>query len=160
MKKVLMVATALAVLSFVVPVAFAGPLPTGGAVQPGPYEGVFEGRVRGDRGSQAPIGLDLTHRGREVEGSVTLGEGLFVSGGWCGAVQVPALEQYVSGQTDRGNARRVAVTPTFDAGGFELTVKFESTLSTDGKMITARAKIDLPWFCGRDPVLTGTLYRQ
>jgi hypothetical protein len=159
MKKLVMVATALAVLSILVPAAYAAPSAAGRATQAGPYEGVFEGFVWGDKGSKAPIGLELTHRGREVEGTVVLGDGLYVSGGWCGAVQVPATEQYVSGQTDRGNARRVAVTPTFDAGGFDLTVKFESTLSTDGKTITARAKIDLPWFCGRDPVLTGSLYR-
>jgi hypothetical protein len=75
-------------------------------------------------------------------------------------VQVPAIEQVVSGQTDHDNARRVAVAPTFDAGGFDLTVNFESTLSPDGETITARAKIDLPWFCGRDPVLSGTLTRE
>lgn len=160
MKKLVMVATALTVLSILVPVAYAEPPIAGSPVQRGPYEGAFEGLVWGDRGSQAPISLELTHRGRDVEGTVSLGEGLYVGGGWCGAVEVPATEQYVSGQTDRYNARRVAVTPTFDAGGFDLTVKFESTLSRDGETITARAKIDLPWFCGRDPVLTGTLYRE
>lgn len=160
MKRVVMVATALAVLSMVVPVAYAAPVAAARAVQPGPYEGLFEGFVQGDRGSRAPISLDLTHRGRQVQGQVTLGEGLYVSAGWCGAVQVPATEQYVSGQTVRGNEKRVVVTPSFDAGGFDLTVKFESTLSADGETITARAKIDLPWFCGRDPVLTSTLVRE
>lgn len=160
MKRVMLVATALAVLSMVVPAAYAAPVAAGRPVQRGPYEGVFEGFVQGDKGSNAPISLDLTHRGREVAGTVTLGEGLYVSGGWCGAVQVPALAQYVSGQSDRTNARRVTVTPTFDAGGFDLTVRFESLLSTDGETITARAKIDLPWFCGRDPVLSGVLYRE
>jgi hypothetical protein len=75
-------------------------------------------------------------------------------------VQVPATEQTVSGLTDRSNARRVSVTPTFDVGDFELKVKFESLLSTDGERIMARAQIDLPWFCGRDPVLAGTLIRE
>jgi hypothetical protein len=33
-------------------------------------------------------------------------------------------------------------------------------VSSDGEVITARAKIDLPWFCGRDPVITSRLYRD
>jgi hypothetical protein len=160
MKNLAIVVTTVTLLSILVPVAFAEPPIARNPVQQGPYEGVFEGFVRGDSDSQAPMGLELTHRGSEVEGTVTLGDGLYVSGGWCGAVQVPAIEQVVSGQTDRGNERRVAVAPTFDAGGFDLTVNFQSTLSPDGETITARAKIDLPWFCGRDPVLTGTLYRE
>jgi hypothetical protein len=91
---------------------------------------------------------------------VDLEEGLYVSGGRCGAGWVPATEQYVSGQTVAGNARQVEVTPTFGVGGFDLTVEFDSTLSADGRTIRARAKADLPWFCGRDPVLTSTLYRE
>lgn len=126
----------------------------------GPYEGLFEGRVYGDRGSSAPITLDLTHRGSQVEGGVSLGEGLNVSGGFCGTVDLPAISQHVEGQTVRWNPNRLVVSPTFDVGNFDITVDFESNVSTDGEVITARAKIDLPWFCGRDPVLTSTLYRD
>ena len=49
----------------------------------GPYEGTFEGYAYGDRSSKAPIMLDLTHRGDQVEGMVSIGEGLVVSGGFC-----------------------------------------------------------------------------
>jgi hypothetical protein len=126
----------------------------------GPYEGAFEGVAYGDRGSRAPLSLDLTHRGNEVEGMVQLGEGLYVNGGWCGAVDVPATTQYVEGQTVRGDPRRLVVNPTFDVGGFDLEVDFESRVSASGEVITARAKIDLPWFCGRDPAVRATLYKD
>jgi hypothetical protein len=126
----------------------------------GPYEGTFEGITYGDQGSHAPLSLDLTHRGDEVEGMVRLGEGLYVNGGWCGAVDVPATTQYVEGQTVRGDPRRLMVNPTFDIGGLDLEVGFESKVSADGEVITARAKVDLPWFCGRDPVLRATLYKD
>ncbi len=126
----------------------------------GPYEGLFQGLVYGDRGSSAPITLDLTHRGSRVEGRVSLGKGLHVSGGFCGTVDLPALSQQVEGQTTRWNPNRLVVSPTFDVGNFDITVDFESVVSADGEVITARAKIDLPWFCGRDPVLTSTLNRD
>jgi len=59
-----------------------------------------------------------------------------------------------------GNPKRLVATPAFDAGGFELRVNLESNISADGKTLSAKAKFDLPWFCGRDPVLTATLYRD
>ena len=132
-------------------------MPTG---EVGPYEGTFEGIAYGDRGSRAPLSLDLTHRCDKVEGIVRLGEGLYVNGGWCGAVYVPATTQYIEGQTVLGDPRRLVVSPTFDVGGFDLEVDFDSKVSADGEVMTARAKVDLPWFCGRDPALWATLYRD
>jgi hypothetical protein len=126
----------------------------------GPYEGRFDGFAYGDRASKAPLTLELTHRGRQVEGRVLLGEGLYVSGGFCGAVDLPATAQYVEGHTLTWDPKRLEVTPTFDLGGFDLSVDFQSEVSADGKVITAKAKVDLPWFCGRDPVLSGILYRE
>jgi len=126
----------------------------------GPYEGTFHGAVYGDRGSSAPLTLELTHRGNQVEGYVFLGEGLYVDGGFCGTVSVPATTQYIGGQTVLGNPKRLVATPTFDAGGFDVSVDFESYVSADGNVIAAQATFDLPWFCGRDPALTGTLYRD
>lgn len=126
----------------------------------GPYEGTFRGTVYGDKGSSAPLTMDLTHRGNQVEGKVSLGEGLYVNGGWCGAVNIPAVSQFVEGETLRTNPKRLLTSPTFEVGDFELTVDFESNVSTDGRSITAEAKVDLPWLCGRDPVLTGKAYRR
>ncbi len=158
MKGLMVALTLLAVLTTLAPVAYAE-APASTRALPGPYEGTFRGIAYGDKGSKASLGLDLQHRGRDVTGTVRLEEGLYVSGGWCGAVSVPATEQYVEGQTAFANPRRLAVTPVFQVGGIELAIDFESNLSKDGDVITARAKVDLPWFCGRDPVLTSTLYR-
>ena len=126
----------------------------------GPYEGAFQGVAYGDKGSRAPLDLELTHRGNQVEGEVSLGEGLYVDGGFCGAVHLPAVSQHVEGQTSTWNPKRLRVSPTFDVGGLRLTVDFESTLSASGNVLTAKAKVDLPWFCGRDPVLGATMYRD
>jgi len=125
----------------------------------GPYEGTFSGVAIGDADSRAPLALELTHRGRQVEGSLVLDEGLYVDGGWCGEVQLPALTQEIEGQTVWGNPQRLVAHPSFDAGGFKMTIDFESNLSAGGDVIVAEAKVDLPWFCGRDPVLTSVLYR-
>jgi hypothetical protein len=126
----------------------------------GPYEGAFRGVALGDQGSRASLNLDLVHRGTRVEGIVRLAEGLYVDGGWCGSVEVPAITQEVEGQTMRGSPRRLVVNPTLDVGGFELKVDFESSVSIDGDVISARATVDLPWFCGRDPVLSGVLHKE
>ena len=128
--------------------------------RPGPYEGTFRGVAYGDGGSSAPLMLDLTHRGNQVQGSLVLDEGLYVDGGFCGAVNLPATKQSVEGQTLSWKPGRLVARPAFDAGVFDLTVDFVSTISTDGTVLTAEAKADLPWFCGRDPVLTATLYRD
>jgi hypothetical protein len=126
----------------------------------GPYEGTFRGVAYGDKGSSAPLSLDLTHRGSQVRGNVYLGEGLHVSAGFCGSVNLPAAGQRIEGETAFWNPKRLVADPTFDAGSFDLTIDFESNVSADGEVITAKAKVDLPWFCGRDPMLTSTLYRD
>ena len=126
----------------------------------GPYEGTFYGVARGDRSSYALISLDLTHRGDWVEGTLALNRGLYVDGGFCGAVNLPATEQAVEGWTAAKDPSHLEANPTIDVGGFDLTIDFESDVSDEGDIITAEAKVDLPWFCGRDPGLTATLYRQ
>jgi hypothetical protein len=125
----------------------------------GPYEGTFHGVAYGDKGSSAPLSLELTHRGSQVRGNVYLGEGLHVSAGFCGSVNLPAAGQRIEGETAFWNPKRLVADPTFDAGGFDLTIDFESNVSADGEVITAEARVDLPWFCGRDPVLTSSLHR-
>lgn len=126
----------------------------------GPYEGTWYGPARGDRNSYALMTLDLTHRGDRVEGSLALNKGLYVDGRICGAVSLPATEQTVEGRTAAKDPGHLEALPSFDVGAFDLTVDFESDVMEDGGTITAEARVDLPWFCGRDPVLTATLYRR
>jgi hypothetical protein len=135
--------------------------PTASATESvGPYEGTFEGIAHGDRDSSATLLLELTHRGDQVEGNVSLGDGLYVNGGLCSTVTLPATELAVEGWTVRGKPERLEASPTFDVGGFELTVDFVSHMSADGEVITAEARVDLPWFCGRDPAFHGILHRD
>jgi hypothetical protein len=100
----------------------------------GPYEGNFSGIAYGGSGSSAPLTLELTHRGSQVEGNVSLGEGLQVNAGFCGTFDIPAIDATIDGQTSARAPRRFEASPTFDAGAFELTI--------------------------RDPVLTGVLLRD
>jgi hypothetical protein len=125
----------------------------------GPYEGDFRGIAYGDKGSSAPLALELTHRGSRVEGNVSIGEGLHVDAGFCGSFDLPAIDATIAGQTLEREPRRLEASPTFDAGAFELTVDFQSEVSTSGKLIFTQANVDLPWFCGPDPVLRGILLR-
>jgi len=126
---------------------------------PGPYEGIFTGNVNGDNNSQAPITLVLTHRGEDVEGVVSLGEGLYVNAGMCGGANVPPSEQSFTVKTQPGKPRELSTQLAFNVGNYQVGVDLESLISDDGKMITSQVGIDLPWICGRDPMLTGTLYR-
>jgi len=160
MKRLVLAAlVVLAILSTAVVGVYAAPeVASAGGV--GPYEGTFRGVAYGDKGSSAPLSLELTHRGNQVRGSVYLGEGLHVSAGFCGSVNLPAAGQRIEGETAFWNPKRLVADPTFDVGGFDLTIDFESNVSADGEVITAKAKVDLPWFCGRDPMLTSTLYRD
>jgi hypothetical protein len=125
----------------------------------GTYEGVFYGYVDGDKGSRAPIALGLTHRGDTVSGKVYLGEGLYVDGGVCGGVNVPSGLQSASGTTNSGDPSRMQASTSFKVSKFQITANLKSKMSADGESLTAEAKIDLPWMCGCDPLLTGKLSR-
>jgi opacity protein-like surface antigen len=126
----------------------------------GPYEGTFHGTAYGDYGSSAPMTLELTHRGDRVEGYVSLGQGLNVNGRFCGSSAVPADTLYARGRTESTNPHRLTARSTFEVQGMDITADLESNVSVDGNTIAAKVRLDLPWFCGRDPVLTGTLHKS
>jgi len=44
--------------------------------------------------------------------------------------------------------------------GIAITAKLTADLSADGNAITGRIDLDLPFFCGSDPVIDGALVRQ
>jgi hypothetical protein len=126
----------------------------------GPYAGSFQGYVYGDSGSRAELTLDLTHRGSLVEGDASIGEGLYVNAGLCGDVYVPGGSYTIQGRTEPADPKQLVTNLTFEASGFDVDVDFESKVSTDGSNIIAKAGFDLPWFCGRDPVIRGIVYRH
>jgi hypothetical protein len=137
-----------------VPGAHAAPA---AATAAGPYEGVFHGTVYAPNGSKAPMSLNLTHRGNVVEGTVFLGEGLSFDAGVCGSGSVPASTVVASGNSSASNPKALTASSTFDVQGMDIKADLESYVSGDN--LNAEVKIDLPWFCGGDPVLTGQLFR-
>ena len=153
MKKTVIVLIAIAAL-FTALFATGEPA-SAAATNVGPFEGKFNGTVYGPGGQKAPLSLNLTHRGTVVEGTAFIGEGLTVDAGICGSGAVPAGAVYASGRTSASNPRLLQATTTFDVEGVPVTVNLTGTIT--GKTIDAKTKIDLPWFCGGDPLLTGKL---
>ena len=137
-----------------VPGASAAPAEAGKA---GPYEGTFNGTVYAQDGSSAPMSLIMTHRGSAVDGTVFIGDGLNIEAGMCGSAKIPASSVYANGNTSSSNPRHLNAKSTFDVSGVDVTVDLKSVVT--GNKIKAEAKIDLPFFCGGDQVLTGTLYK-
>jgi hypothetical protein len=125
----------------------------------GPYEGRFQGTVSSESGSSAPLSVTLTHQGHTVAGVASLGGGLEVQTPFCGAASVPSRTEHLSGQTQPGQPRHLEATSTFTVKGLPITARFRSDISADGKMVQGTTTLDLPWFCGGDPVLTGNLHR-
>jgi len=137
-----------------VPGASAAPAEAGKA---GPYEGTFNGTVYAPDGSSAPMSLIMTHRGSAVDGTVFIGEGLTIDAGFCGAAAIPASSMYANGNTSASNPKYLAAKSTFNVSGIDVTVDLNSIVI--GDKLNAKAKIDLPFICGGDQVLTSTLFR-
>ena len=137
-----------------VPGASAAPAEAG---TQGPYEGTFNGTVYAPDGSSAPMSLIMTHRGRVVDGTVFIGEGLTVDAGVCGAAPIPASSVQANGNSSATNPNLLSASSSFDVSGINVKVDLNSKVS--GDKLNATAKIDLPWVCGGDQVLTSTLFR-
>ena len=125
----------------------------------GPFEGTFVGEVKADNGTSTELSLDLTHRGDEVKGFVVIGEGLYIDAGFCGRGYVPAGTQFARGETSSKDPSHLSAESQFKVSGLKVKVKLDGDVSDDGDEINAIAKIDLPWLCGGDPVISGTLYK-
>ena len=123
----------------------------------GPYEGTFNGTVYAPNGSSAPMSLVMTHRGTAVDGTVFIGDGMSIDAGFCGAASIPASSVYANGNSSAKNPNFLSANSSFDVGGFD--VKVDLTSKVSGNKLNATVNIDLPWMCGGDQVLTGTLYR-
>ena len=157
MKKFLIGLVAVIGIVATMSVASASAAPETAVGKKGPYAGVFHGTVYAPNGSKANMSLDLTHKGNVVEGTVFLGEGLSVDAGLCGAAAIPASSLVATGKTSAVNPKKLAATSVFDVNG--VTVKVDLDSQVQGDTLKANAKIDLPWLCGSDPVITGTLHR-
>lgn len=135
-------------------------LPAVGGSGSAAFNGRFAGTLTSDDGSTAPVSLNLTQTGSTVAGDIAIGDGLTIDGGNCGAQAIPAGGRAVTGQTDPSNPNHIEVTAGYDVQGIAITAKLTADLSADGNAITGRIDLDLPFFCGSDPVIDGALVRQ
>ena len=141
----------------------AQPAPIGGDAPieaAGDFNGVFSGTLNGDNGSTAVGTLTLTQTGNDVSGQLDIGPGLVLDAGSCGAQSVPQLAQTAAGAVDPAAPNRLQAAGSIPVAGFTVVVALTAELSPDGQTLSARADLDLPFLCGRDPVISGTFSRQ
>ena len=140
----------------------ASPAPIGGDpnTAPGGFNGTFAGTLNGDNGSTAQATLTLTQSGSAVTGRLDIGPGLALDAGSCGAQSVPELSQTAAGAIDPAAPIRLQTTGSIPVGGFTIGVIMTAELAPDGQTLAARADLDLPFLCGRDPAIGGTFSRQ
>lgn len=154
----------IALMTFVVTSAQAASArpttPSRVATSGGLFSGNFEGDLLGDDGSNAAAELEITQTGRDVISKLTIDQGLIIDGGNCGLVEVPSTTQTLKGKTPTGSPRRLEAASAFKVNGIAVTIDLDADLARDGKSMTAEAKIDLPWLCGRDPIITGEFTRK
>ena len=124
------------------------------------FNGTFSGTLNGDRGSSAVGTLTLTQTGDAVSGDLVIGPGLVLDAGTCGAQSIPQLTQTAGGMIDPAAPNRLRTTSSIPLGGFTIGVVLTAELSADGQTLAARADLDLPFLCGRDPSVSGTLNRE
>lgn len=136
-------------------VVTAAPVAPGGG-----FNGVFSGTLNGDNGSTAPATLTLTQTGQAVSGQLSVGEGLVIDGGTCGAQAVPAVEQNAAGTLDPANPNHLQTSGSIPVAGFTIGVTLTADLAADGQSLSARADLALPFLCGRNPAISGSFARQ
>ncbi|MCO5181526.1 MAG: hypothetical protein M9896_15905 [Candidatus Promineofilum sp.] len=143
------------------------PVPGGGDTAPnddpagaGGFNGVYRGTLSGDNGSTAIGTLTLTQTGNAVSGQLDIGPGLVLDAGSCGAQSVPQLTQTAAGAVDPATPNRLQTTGSIPVSGFTIGVTLTAELAPGGQTLAARADLDLPFICGRDPVISGTFNRE
>ena len=135
-------------------------LPAVGGGGAAAFNGRFAGTLTSDDGSTAPVSLDLTQTGSTVAGDIAIGDGLTIDGGNCGAQAIPAGARSVSGQTDPSNPNHIEVAAGYEVQGFTITAELIADLAPDGNSLNGQINLSLPFLCGRNPVITGSLARQ
>jgi hypothetical protein len=124
------------------------------------FNGRFAGTLTSDDGSTAPVSLDLTQTGSTVAGDIAIGDGLTIDGGNCGAQAIPAGGRSVSGQVDPSNPNHIEVSAGYEVQGFNITAELIADLAPDGNSLNGQINLSLPFLCGRNPVIAGSLARQ
>lgn len=141
-------------LSIAAPTYAAG---TKTAVTP-PFSGTFTGTAYGDYNSSAPLTLDMSQTGSKVTGTVTIEPGLTVNaGGMCGVFDIPASSVTASGTTSARQPRILTAKIPVESGGVKITADITGEISADGEELNVEVKVNTPFLCKYDPVITGVL---
>lgn len=158
-KKLIGGVTVLFIMLTAVSTLFAAPTESQSKVEV-PERNTYTGVVYGDKGTSAPLSLTTSQTGNLVSGTVYLGDGLYIDAGRCGGGFVPAAVQSAKGEVNKFNPNKFEASTAFKVSGFRVTIDLEGTLSSDGEVLETEAVVDIPWLCGSDPVISGTLYKQ
>ena len=158
-KKLLGVISILILLSTAATTVLAAPKDLKSNVKD-PFQATYKGVVHGDKGSQALLTLALSQVNDQISGTVYLGSGLYINAGRCGGGYLPAAVQSAEGEVNKYKPNLIEASTAFKVSGFKVAIDLEGLLSSDGDVLETEAKIDLPWLCGQDPIINGTLYRQ
>ena len=124
------------------------------------FDGTFSGVIYGDKGSQAPLTLKMVQDGDEVYGTLLLGRGLYINGGRCGGGYIPASSQHAAGKIDKSDPNALEAITSIKISGFKVNIELEGLLSKDGENLEAEATVNLPWLCGRDPIVDAFLIKE
>ena len=122
-----------------------------------PFEGTFSGFVFGDRDSQAPMKIELKQNGNDIIGTIALGKGLYIDGGRCGGGYLPSTIQSAEGEV---KDHEIEAETEVKVSGIKVVIELEGELSSDGETIEAEARVNIPWVCGPDPVISTVLVRD
>jgi len=143
----------LVLVALVLAVNVAQAYPSGTKSKVDPFDGTFTGTVTGDRDSEAVVTFILEQDGSLVNGEMTLEDGLYVDGGLCWRGYLPAGVFSASGNTLAKDPQMIQGKYSYEINKVVINGYLEAELSPDGENLVAEVKIDLPWFCGNDPVL-------
>jgi hypothetical protein len=131
-----------------------------GGTADSPFNGVFTGTAFADYHSSAPLILEMTQDGEEVTAVITIDEGLRVNaGGFCGVLDVPAGSITASGVDTDDAPDILAAQVPFDVGS-GVTITADITGEMDGDDMDVTIKINTPFICSNDPIITGSLTAQ
>ena len=120
-----------------------------------PFTGTFAGIIQGSNNSEAEMILELEQDGNKVVGTAFIDEGLYVNAGNCGGAYIPATTETAVGTVSAKNPDILFAEASLNVSGINVTIDFVGELDED--TLDLEAKIDLPWLCGKDPLLHGTV---
>lgn len=128
----------------------------------GLYDGNFTGIATGDRGTSAPLTLNLTRNNSAVTGFATILPGIKVDTGGLicpGLVAVPAGSVPIKGNISSRDPRVLIATFVIQTQGMSIVADVLAEMSPDGTSMRIQIKLKTPWPC-RNPTIRADLTRM